>query len=139
MNIGRFLLGVLAAVLLSSLTDWIFMGVLFHSKYLTYPEVWWRHTGGSGETRANTIASVVNVLTVGGLMALCYQFGALTYGNALLLAVGVWITGPLPLLVVNALYIKFHPLTVVAHSLGWLAKLVVAALAAVVFLGQKGT
>jgi hypothetical protein len=43
--------------------------------------------------------------------------------------------GPLPLLIVNALYIKFHPLTVVAHALGWLAKLVVSALAAVLFIG----
>ena len=125
MNIGRFALGVVAAVFLSSLTDWLFMGVLFHDKYLTYPEVWWP-MGATGEARTNVVASVVNTRTVGGLMALCYDFGALSYGSALLLGFGVWIVGPPPLLVVNALYIKFHPLTVVAHSLGRLAKLVVA-------------
>ena len=135
MNIARYALGLVAAVFLSSLTDWLFMGVLFHDKYLTYPEVWWPN-GASGEARKNIIASIVNILTVGGLMALCYRFGALDYGSALLLAFGVWIVAPLPLLVINALYIKFHPLTVVAHSLGWLVKLVVAALAAVLVFGS---
>jgi hypothetical protein len=135
MNIGRYAVGVVAAVFLSSLTDWLFMGVLFHDKYLTYPEVW-RPSGASGEARKNIIASIVNTLTVGGLMALCYRFGALSYGSAILLAFGVWIVSPLPLLVVNALYIKFHPLTVVAHALGWLAKLIVAALAAVLVFGS---
>jgi hypothetical protein len=135
MSIIRCVVGVLAAVFLSSMTDWFFMGVLFHDKYLTYPEVWWPKAG-SEEMRANVIASVINILTVGGLMALCYHFGALHYSSALLLAFGVWIVGPLPLLVINALYIKFHPLTVVAHSLGWLAKLLVAAIAAVLVFGS---
>ena len=134
MNLGRFVLGVAAGTFVSSLTDWLFMGVLFHDKYLTYPEVWWPR-GKSGESRAVVISSFVNILTVGGLMALCYRFAALDYGSALVLAFGVWIVGPLPLLVVNALFIKFHPLTVVAHCLGWLAKLVVAGVAAVLFLG----
>jgi Protein of unknown function (DUF1761) len=135
MEIGRYILGVAVGTLLSSLTDWLFMGLLFHDKYMTYPEVWWPRVA-SNESRAVVISSFVNTLTVGGLMALCYHFGALSYGSALLLAFGVWIVGPLPLLVVNALFIKFHPLIVVAHSLGWLAKLVVAAVAAVLFLGS---
>jgi hypothetical protein len=42
---------------------------------------------------------------------------------------------PLPLLITNALFIKLHPLTVVAHALGWLVKLLVAA-AAVGWLGS---
>jgi hypothetical protein len=90
MELARYVLGLAVGTFLSSLTDWLFMGVLFHDKYLTYPEVWWRSTGGSGEVRANVIASLVNILTVGGLMGLCYRFDALTYDSALVLALGVW-------------------------------------------------
>ncbi len=135
MSFTWFALGVVVASLIASLSDWLFMGVLFHDKYLTYPEVW-RPLGPNGEALKNGIASLTNVVTVGGMMALCYYFDARTFAGSLILAAGVWIVGPLPLLVINALYIKFHPLTVVAHALGWLAKLIVAAIAAVVFAGK---
>ena len=36
----RVFLAILAAGLATSLTDWLFMGVLFHEKYLAFPEVW---------------------------------------------------------------------------------------------------
>ena len=39
MNTGRFVLTVLAATVGTSLTDWLFFGVLFHDRYLAYPEV----------------------------------------------------------------------------------------------------
>ena len=41
-----------------------------------------------------------------------------------------WIMVPLPLTIMNSLDIKIHPLVATAHSLGWLAKLAVAAIAA---------
>jgi hypothetical protein len=42
----------------------------------------------------------------------------------------MWIIAPLPLMITNALFIKLHPLNVVANSLGWLVKLLLAGAAA---------
>jgi hypothetical protein len=39
MNWTRFLLAVVVSGLGASVTDWLFMGVLFHNKYLETPEI----------------------------------------------------------------------------------------------------
>jgi hypothetical protein len=50
------------------------------------------------------------------------------------LALAIWLVGPLPLLIVNGLFIKLHSAITASYSLGWLVKLVVAAVAVVQFL-----
>lgn len=40
MNWLHYGLAVLAALIACSLSDWLFMGVLFHDKYKEHPEVW---------------------------------------------------------------------------------------------------
>ncbi len=57
-----------------------------------------------------------------------------TRDGTLVFAVLVWLMVPVPLLITNALFIKLHPLVVVSNSLGWLAKLVVAALSVTLLL-----
>ena len=52
-----------------------------------------------------------------------------SYGATLKLALAIWLVGPSPLLITNALFIKLHSAITAAYSLGWLVKLVVAAVA----------
>jgi hypothetical protein len=129
MNVERFLLAVLAAGVIGSFTDWFFGGILFHGKYLAYPEVW-RQTGGKSETPAVAWSIVLGFLTAAAFMGVCVAFAVHGYRASLELAGLCWLMVPVPLLITNALFIKMHPLIVFSHALGWLAKLVVAALVA---------
>jgi hypothetical protein len=52
MNIAHFAGAVLAATIVSSFTDWFFFGVLFHSRYQAYPEVWRSEFSGNKEWNA---------------------------------------------------------------------------------------
>jgi hypothetical protein len=134
MDWKHFLLAVVAAGVASSFTDWFFFGVLFHDKYFAHPEVW-RRGPGVNETKSMVINTLLGFVTSAAFMVLCWLFSIHGYMAALQLAGVAWIMAPAPLIVANALYVKMHPLLVVSHSLGWLAKLVVAALAAGWLLG----
>jgi len=125
----HFMLAVLMTGIISSFTDWFFAGILFHDKYLVYPEVW-RQTGGKSETSAVAWSVVLGFLTAAAFMGLYVTVAAHGYRMSLVLAALCWLMVPVPLLITNALFIKLHPLVVVSHSLGWLAKLIVAALVA---------
>jgi hypothetical protein len=50
------------------------------------------------------------------------------------LALAIWLVGPLPLLIVNGLFIKLRFAITASYSLGWLVKLVVAAVAVTLIL-----
>jgi len=133
-NWPRILVAIIAAGFVSSLTDWIFAGVLFHGKYLTYPEVW-RQSPGKSETPAVAWSVVLGFITAAAFILACEEFHVHGYAATLKLAALCWLMVPLPLLITNALFIKLHPLVVVSHSLGWLAKLTVAALSIVLLAG----
>lgn len=132
MNWAHFTLATLAAGVASSCTDWFFTGVLFHDKYLAFPEVWRKRTG-EGSTIA--WATLLGFLTASSFMAACAVFGIDGYSHTLTFAVISWVMVPVPLTIMNALYIKLHPLVVVAHVLGWLARLIIAAICAAWILG----
>ena len=132
MDWKHLLLAAFSAGLITSLTDWFFFGVLFHGKYYAHPEVW-RSPPGKSETKTIMIVTLLGFVTSFGFILACDVFAVHGYPATLHLAALVWLLAPLPLIIANALYIKMHPLLVVSHSLGWLAKLVVAAVAATWF------
>jgi len=134
MDAKHYLLAVLIAGAIASFTDWFFAGVLFHDKYLAYPEVW-RQTGGKSETPAVTWSVVLGFLTAAAFMGVCVVFAVHGYRALFALAGLCWLMVPVPLLIANALFIKLHPLVAVSHALGWLAKLAVAAAVAGWLLG----
>jgi hypothetical protein len=134
MNWSYFFLAVLLAGTVSSFSDWLFGGILFHAKYNAHPEVW-RQGPGQSETSAVAGSVTLVFLTSAAFIAACVVFHLHGYGETLRLALLCWLMVPLPLLITNALFIKLHPLVVVSHSLGWLAKLVIAALFAGFLLG----
>ncbi len=125
----RFLLATFVTGFITSLTDWVFGGILFHGKYRAHPEIW-RQGPNKGEAPAVAWSIALGFLTSAAFMSACIVFGVRGYRASLELAGLCWLMVPVPLLITNALFIKLHPLVVVSHSLGWLAKLAVAALVA---------
>jgi len=132
MDWKHFLIAALVSGFLASFTDWLFGGILFHDKYSAYPEIW-RQGPGKGETQAVGWSIALGFLTTAAFMGTCAAFAVHGYRSSLELAALCWLMVPVPLLVTNALFVKLHPLIVVSHSLGWLAKLGVAAIVAAYF------
>jgi hypothetical protein len=126
MDLGRFALTVVAATIGTSLTDWLFFGVLFHDRYLAHPEVW-RSQPGKPETNTIVLSTALGAVTCAAFAFLCAKLGLELLPSTLKLAVTVWVIAPLPLIVTNALWMKLHPKIAISHSLGWLAKLAVTA------------
>ena len=132
MTLGQFALAAVLSGLAASMTDWIFFGVLFHDKMLLYPEVW--RARGGGEGKAVAVSILLGFITCAGFVFTCSAFQIRGYSSAIEFAVAIWVMAPLVIVITNALFIKLHPLTVVAHSLGWLVKLLLAAVAVGWFL-----
>ena len=65
---------------------------------------------------------------------LCARLNLHSYSATLKLALAIWLIGPLPLLIANALFIKLHSAITAAYSFGWLVKLLVAAVAVTLIL-----
>lgn len=124
MNWLRLVAVVIAAGLVSSLTDWFFAGDWIHRRF-TYPEVWRK----GNESRAIALTSPLPFLTCAAFAWLAVRLGMRTLPSALELAVAIWIIGPLPLILTNAAFIKLHRVFVACYATGWLLKLSVAALA----------
>jgi hypothetical protein len=129
-----FALTVLASGVASSLTDWLFMGDWIYKRFDRAPEIW-RFAGGLGENRAIMWASLLPFLTCSVFALLCIHLHLYSYRATMWLAIAIWLVGPLPLTIANALFIKLTPAVATAHALGWLVKLCIAAIAVVVILG----
>jgi hypothetical protein len=125
----RLFLIVVACGLAASFTDWLFMGVLFHKKYLETPEIW-RNKPGESETKRIAASSLMGLFSCAVFIILCRWVGALTPRSEIHLAGIVWLCGPVPILFSNIVWTKMHPLLGVSHSLGWLARFVLTGLIA---------
>ena len=126
----RLAAAVLAAGVISSLTDWLFMGDLLYRKFNRHPEIW-RHRGGHGESAAIAWSSPLPFLSCAAFFLLCLALHLQQAQEIFKLAIGIWLVAPLPLLVTHGLFIKLEPPIVASYCAGWLVKLLVAAGAAV--------
>jgi len=125
MNWTRFLLAVVLSGFATTFTDWLFMGVLFHKKYLATPEIW-RIKPGQSDTRSIVLSSLLGVLSCGVFLYFCVWSGIIhshpaTFHTSLL----VGLASAVPIIFSNIVWIKMDPLLGVSHSLGWLARFVV--------------
>jgi hypothetical protein len=133
MEWGRLGLAVLVAAVGTSLADWLFFGVLFHEKYKAFPEVWRRPQGGAGEGKAIGLSAAIGLMTPVVFVVLCSVLRLQRLDEAAGLAVACWLAACVPLLVGNYLFVKLHPLILVSHTLGWLVKFLIAAVAVALF------
>lgn len=130
MEVWRYVLALAVASVATSFSDWYFMGVLFHDKYLTYPEVW-RHQGDKrGESLAIAVSTLTGVLSAGSFLWLAVRLGVTSSNDVFLLAGGLWLIGPVPLLLTQAAFIKIHFLNTTAALLGWLVRFTLFAVTA---------
>ncbi len=133
MTTTHVIIACVVACLIASFTDWLFFGVLFHERYKAFPEVWRRPPGAGGEGKDVGAAIVIGFLTPVCFVLLCRALHISDVRAVVLLVLGTWGAAALPLLLTNYIFIKMHPLVLVSHTLGWLAKLVVSG-AAVIWL-----
>ena len=120
---------VIAAIavsgLLGVLTDWLFMGLLFHEAYNAYPEIW-RPGVREGERGAIVWSGALGLIMSAGVVALVAVTGAGTPLGGAGVGVLAWIAGPFVVIVVNGLFVKIDTKITVAHCLGYLARMAVA-------------
>jgi hypothetical protein len=126
-NWGRVCLAIIAAAFAGSMTDWLFFGVLFHDKYLVYPEVWRKNASGEGKQIA--MASVVGLVSSAAFIMLCVGLGAYTLHGVIKLAAAIWVVAAIPIIANEHIFMKLHPAIFVSHTLGYLVRFMLAALA----------
>ncbi|MGO9316328.1 MAG: hypothetical protein ACLPXT_09575 [Terracidiphilus sp.] len=124
MNWMRLVAIIAGAGIISSLTDWFFAGDWIHRRF-TYPEIWRK----GDEGRAIALTSPLPFLTCGVFVLVAAWLGIHSVSGAVILAVAIWMIGPLPLILTNAAFIKLHRVFVVSYATGWLVKLLIVALA----------
>ena len=109
-----------------SLTDWLFMGVLFHEAYNRYPEVW-REGVREGKSRGAIIwASILGYLMTAAVVVLCVVAQVNSIAAGLTVGLLAWVAGPPTVIVINNLFVKIDPKITVAHCLGYGARLLLA-------------
>lgn len=119
-----------AAGTLATFTDWLSMGVLFHSRYNRYPEIWRPENRADNDRTAVLWSCALDYVTASAIVALCMVTGVTHIRTALIVAALAWAAGPMTMQITNGLFIKFDPLLTVSHSLGWLVRFLIAGLAA---------
>jgi hypothetical protein len=112
----------IGAGIITSLTDWFFAGDWLHRRW-TYPEIWRQGV----EARAIALTSPLPFLTCGVFSYVTTRLGFHSVGDAVKLAIAVWLIGPLPLILTNAAFMKLHRIFVTSYSISWLVKLIVVA------------
>ena len=116
----------LLGALLAGIADWLFAGMLFRDRYERTPETWRAGAKDKGRIAA---AVALSLLTAAAFVALAAKLHQTDPKGALKLAAMIWAIGPLPLLLANHLFIRIDPAVTTSHAAGWLAKLLLIAVA----------
>ena len=122
---------IIVAAVLYGLADWFFGGILFHDKYLAYPEVW--------RPRESNLYAIIAAQALGLLSAIAFVVMAVKlqqtdFSQALTLAFWIWLVAPVPIYLTNFSFMKLHWMIVAGQLTGWLVKLLAMALVTAAFL-----
>ena len=119
--------GLIAGVI-SILSGWFWMGVVFHRYQRATPETW-RPEG----PRNHTLSSVVRVFAVIAISFLYVliarfqvDFFADGIAGALRFAAVIWIALAAPVAIEEAIYVRMHSMVVVGQVIDWLTTTVLA-------------
>lgn len=121
---------IIVAGTLGSVTDWLFMGVLFHGAYNRWPEIWRPGIRDGKDRMAIIWSSLLGYVTTAGVVGLCVMARITSPAGGLLVALIVWAAGPLIVIAINGLFIKMDPKIVFSHAAGYLARMLLAGAAA---------
>ena len=121
---------IAAAGTIGSFADWVFMGVLFHESYNRYPEIWRPGIRDGKDRMAIVWSSLLGYVMTAGVVGLCRMARVDSVVGGLLVALLAWIAGPVIILIVNGLFIKMDRKIVFAHGVGYLARMLLAGMAA---------
>jgi hypothetical protein len=127
MNWGHLALVVVVSGLIASVTDYVFMGLLFKAKYQEAPEIWRQ---GASERNKIIYSELIGLITCAAFAWLLAATGHVALMSGLKMAVAVWVIAAIPILFTNSLWIRLSPWIAGSHSVGWLARLVVTAVVA---------
>jgi hypothetical protein len=125
MSIARLAIVVVLASLIASVTDWLFMGAIFHDRYLIYPEVW---RGSLDEGAKIAWSQLIAILSCLGFALLAGMLRLRSMGALLAAALLVWLAVAVPMLVQDGIWMKLDSWVLGAHALGWLARFLITAL-----------
>ena len=131
---GMVVLAVLVAGILSTLTDWLFMGGLFHDRYRRYPEVWREGIVDGNERTAVIYSAALGFVAAAGIVALCVLAAIDTFWPAVGIAFFAWVAGPLVITITNGFFMKLDWAVIGAHCAGYLVRFLIAGIAAAIFL-----
>ncbi|HWA91561.1 MAG TPA: hypothetical protein VG889_16100 [Rhizomicrobium sp.] len=123
------LVAVFAAGTVATFTDWYFMGVLFHDRYMRYPETWWPRDKKT-ETMPILYSSALGYITAAAVIGLCAMAGVDSIVSGLKVAFVAWLAGSAVQVATTQLWMRIDPSVSVAHALGYLARFLLAGLAA---------
>ena len=121
---------VIVAGVVSSFTDWFFMGVLFHDRYQKYPETWWPRSGQAAERGAIMSSTALGFITAAAVVLLCVYAGVTSIGGALIVAALAAAAGPLVTTITNGMWIRIDPAVTFAHTVGYIVRFLIAGFAA---------
>ena len=114
---------------LGSVTDWLFMGVLFHDAYNRHPEIWRPGIREGADRGAIIAAAGLGFVITAAVVGLCVLAKVHTAGGGLVVGALAWLAGPVVPIVVNGMFIKLDPKITLTHCLGYGARILLAGLA----------
>ncbi|MBI1212370.1 MAG: DUF1761 family protein [Alphaproteobacteria bacterium] len=122
---------IIVSAVLVGLADWFFGGILFHDKYLAYPEVW-----RPRETNryAIIVAQILAIVSAIAFVVMAVKLQQTDFSQAFTLAFWIWLIGPVPIYITNFAFMKIHWQIVFGQLAGWLVKLLAMALVTASFL-----
>lgn len=126
----QIIVAVIVAGLLSSFTDWFFMGVLFSDRYQKYPDTWWPRSGRAAERGAIIWSTALGFITSAAVVLLCVEAGVTSVGGAMVVAALAAAAGPLVTTITNGMWIRIDPAVTFAHTVGYIVRFLIAGLAA---------
>jgi hypothetical protein len=121
---------IIGAGIVSSFTDWFFMGVLFSDRYQKYPDTWWPRSGPGAERGAIMASTALGFITAAAVVLLCEYAGVTGIGGALAVAGLAAAAGPLVTTITNGMWIKIDLAVTAAHTIGYIVRFAIAGLAA---------
>jgi hypothetical protein len=131
---GMIILAIIVAGVAATFTDWLFMGVLFHDRYMKHPEVWREGIVGGDNRIAIVYSSALDFVAAAGIVALCVLADIHTLWPAVGVAVFAWIAGPLVIMITNGFFMKLDWAIIGAHCAGYLVRFLLGAVAVAIFL-----